>query len=287
MSAAEADRPEPAPEIRAVQEKAAGSSFYAAMRLMPRAEREAMFAIYAFCRAVDDIADDGVGTGGDRHAALDGWRADLEALYAGNTPGLSAFLADPVKAYRLRKDDFLAVIDGMDMDVAEDIRAPTLETLDLYCDRVASAVGRLSIKVFGMDEAPGFELAHHLGRALQLTNILRDLDEDAAIGRLYLPREYLEAAELRDGDPASIISDPAIDSACRRLAALAHDHYAAANRVMRARPKGRIRTPRLMERVYSEILREMEKAGWAPPRRRVSLGKGRLFAIVLANGFLG
>ena len=79
----------------------------------------------------------------------------------------------------------------MDMDVAEDIVAPDLATLDLYCERVASAVGRLSIKVFGMEEGPGFELAHHLGRALQLTNILRDIDEDAGIGRLYLPREYL------------------------------------------------------------------------------------------------
>ena len=94
----------------------------------------------------------------------------------------------------MRREDFHAVIDGMAMDVAADIRAPDLATLDLYCDRVASAVGRLSIKVFGMTETEGFLLAHHLGRALQLTNILRDIDEDAGIGRLYLPRENLEAA---------------------------------------------------------------------------------------------
>ena len=92
------------------------------------------------------------------------------------------------------------MLDGMEMDVAEDIVAPDLATLDLYCDRVASAVGRLSIKVFGMEEGPGFALAHHLGRALQLTNILRDIDEDAAIGRLYLPREYLVAAGLLPPD---------------------------------------------------------------------------------------
>ena len=111
---------------------------------------------------------------------------------AAPVPQQVRFLAPAVARYGLRKQDFLTVLDGMDMDVAEDIVAPDLATLDLYCDRVASAVGRLSIKVFGMDEGPGFELAHHLGRALQLTNILRDLDEDAAIGRLYLPREYLE-----------------------------------------------------------------------------------------------
>ena len=92
--------------------------------------------------------------------------------------------------------------------------------LDIYCDRVASAVGRLSIKVFGMDEGAGFELAHHLGRALQLTNILRDIDEDAAIGRLYLPREYLEEMDCcRQMDPKTIIGKPAIDGVC-----LAHHH---------------------------------------------------------------
>jgi len=183
-------------EIQAVERKAKGSSFYSAMRLMPKAEREAMFAIYAFCRMVDDIADDGVGTREERFAALTAWRRDLGVLYAGGTPVQSTFLKDAVARYRLRQEDFLAIVDGMEMDVHADIVAPELVILDLYCDRVASAVGRLSIKVFGMDEGPGFDLAHHLGRALQLTNILRDLDEDAAIGRLYLAREHLEAAGI-------------------------------------------------------------------------------------------
>jgi squalene synthase HpnD len=287
MSAADSTTGELPPEIRVVQERAAGSSFYSAMRLMPKIEREAMFAIYAFCRAVDDIADDGVGTRLERHEALDRWRADLDALYNGDRPRLTAFLAGAVKRCGLRKEDFFAVIDGMDMDVAEDIRAPDLATLDLYCERVASAVGRLSIKVFGMEEEPGFALAHHLGRALQLTNILRDIDEDAGIGRLYLPREYLENAGIETRDPEIAISDPAIDGACRKVAALAHAHYRDAGLVMLARPRGRIRTPKLMGAVYAEILREMEKAGWAPPRRRVSLGKGKLLRIVLANGLLG
>lgn len=287
MTASEIAQTELAPEIRAVQEKAAGSSFYSAMRLMPRAEREAMFAIYAFCRAVDDIADERLGTRSERHAALDRWRSDLDLLYAAGTPKLSAFLAEATERYRLRKEDFLAVIDGMDMDVAEDIRAPSLAALDLYCDRVASAVGRLSIRVFGMEEKPGFALARHLGRALQLTNILRDLDEDAEIGRLYLPREYLAETGIETRDPKAALSNPAIDIACRKVAALAHEHYREAEVIMHARPNGRIRTPRLMGAVYAEILREMEKAGWAPPRRRVSLGKSKLIRIVLANGLLG
>jgi phytoene synthase len=169
----------------------------------------------------------------------------------------------------------------MAMDVAEDIVAPSLAMLDLYCDRVASAVGRLSIKVFGMDEGPGFELAHHLGRALQLTNILRDIDEDAAIGRLYLPREYLEEMKCCASlDPKAVVMRPEIDGVCRKVAALAHSHYDAADMVLARKPKGRLATPALMGAVYSEILAQSEKAGFAAPRHRVSLGKWRLLTLV-------
>ena len=274
-----------APAARAVQKRASGSSFYMAMRLMPAEERDAMFAIYAFCRKVDDIADDGVGTRAERHERLDGWRRDLRALFAGTVAGQVRFLAPAVKQYGLRLEDFLAVLDGMDMDVAEDIVAPDLATLDLYCDRVASAVGRLSIKVFGMEEGPGFELAHHLGRALQLTNILRDIDEDAGIGRLYLPREYLEEMDCcRQMDPVAIVAKPEIDAVCRKVAALAHQHYDQANRILAAKPKGRIKTPRLMGAVYSEILRLSEAQGFAPPRHRVSMPRGKLLSLVLRQG---
>jgi presqualene diphosphate synthase len=272
------------PEIEAVRHKAAGSSFYAAMRLMPKAERESMFAIYAFCRAVDDIADDGLGSREERRVRLEAWRADIVNLCAGGLPGRAAFLAETVRRYRPRLEDFLAVIDGMDMDVAQDIVAPNLAALDLYCDRVASAVGRLSIKVFGMEEGPGFALAYALGRALQLTNILRDLDEDGAIHRLYLPREYLLEAGLSIGEPAKALADPKIDAVCRRIAELAHAYYRRAAQVMDGRPAGKLAAPRLMGAVYEDILIRMEDAGWRPPRRRVRLSKLRLLEIVWRRG---
>ncbi len=279
--------PEPETVIAAAQQKASNSSFYSAMRLMPRDQREAMFAIYGFCRIVDDIADDGIGTRPERNAELVKWRVDLDELYDGRPPARTEFLVPHIARYGLRKDDFLTVIDGMDMDVAEDIVAPDLKTLDLYCERVASAVGRLSIKVFGMDEAPGFELAHHLGRALQLTNILRDIDEDAAIGRLYLPREYLIQAGITTLDPRAAIADPRIDAVCKTVARDAHKYYAAAAAVLAKRPKGRLATPRLMGAVYEEILRQTEAVGWLPPRTRVSLSKPKLLAIVLRHGLFG
>jgi len=272
------------PDTDAIEKKVAGSSFYSAMRLMPRAERDAMFAIYAFCRAVDDIADDGVGTRAERAERLAAWRRDLDALYQGGAPTLSLFLAPHIEAYGLRKEDFLTVIDGMEMDVDGDIRGPDLATLDLYCDRVASAVGRLSVKVFGMEEGPGFRLAHHLGRALQLTNILRDLDEDAEIGRLYLPQEFLGEAQIPADDPTASIANPAIDEACRAVARIAHRHYEEAAKVLAERPRGQLRAPRVMGAVYSAILAKMEKHGWAPPRTRAKVGKGELLMIVLRHG---
>jgi phytoene synthase len=274
-----------APQAAAAKKKASGSSFYLAMRLMPQAERDAMFAIYAFCRKVDDIADDGIGTREERRRKLDAWRGDIAALYRGEPAGQAQFLGAIVARYGLRQEDFLAILDGMAMDVAEDIVAPSLATLDLYCDRVASAVGRLSIKIFGMEEDPGFSLAHHLGRALQLTNILRDIDEDADIGRLYLPREYLEEMHCCASlDPDAVVARPEIDKVCKKVAALAHVHYDAAKKILAQRPKGRLATPGLMGAVYSEILAESEKAGFQPPRRRVSLSRWRLLTILARVG---
>ncbi|MDB5370077.1 MAG: squalene synthase HpnD [Roseomonas sp.] len=276
-------RPDPA----ALQAQVSGSSFYAAMRLMPKAERAAMFAIYTYCRLVDDIADDGTRPRPVRATELNRWRVDLGALYAGRPAGRATFLAPAVRDFGLRQADFLAVIDGMDMDVAADLRAPDRATLDLYCDRVASAVGRLSTRVFGMPEAPGLELAHQLGRALQLTNILRDLDEDAAIGRLYLPRELLAGAGIATTEPIVAVGDPRVDGVCRALAAEALAHFAAADRVLRSRPPGRLLAPRLMSAVYQTILRDMLARGWAPPRQRVRIGKPRLLWLVLRCSVFG
>jgi squalene synthase HpnD len=273
--------PQAEPDNAALQAQVSKSSFYAAMRIMPKAEREAMFAIYRFCRLVDDIADDGTRGRPQRAAELDAWRRDLEALYDGRPAGRAAFLAPAVQAFDLRQADFMAVIDGMGMDVDADIRAPDLATLDLYCDRVAGAVGRLSTRIFGMEDKPGLELAHELGRALQLANILRDLDEDAAMGRLYLPGELLKQAGIATTDPDAAIGDPRVDGACRALAERALEHFAAADRLMRTKPRGRLLAPKMMEAVYRALLRDMLAQGWAPPRRRVRVGKPRLLWIVM------
>jgi phytoene synthase len=268
------------------EQQATGSSFYAAMRLLPPAERSAMFAIYGFCRVVDDIADEPGPSDEQRRKELGEWRDDLAALYAGSPPPRAVYLSEPVRRFGLKQEDFLAIVDGMEMDVGEPIRGPEYQKLDLYCDRVASAVGRLSVRIFGMDDASGAQLAHHLGRALQLTNILRDLDEDADMGRLYLPAEALDAAGIDTREPHEVVADPRLDVACRWVATKAHEHYAEADKVLKARPAGRIRSPRLMREVYSAILSAMEKAGWSAPRHRISLPKPQLLWIVLRHGLV-
>lgn len=260
---------------------ASGSSFYAGMRILPKAEREAMYAVYGFCRIVDDIADDQLGDRGERMAALDQWRRDLDALYAGHNPGQAVLVAQAVRDFGLQRADFEAVIDGMATDIAQDVRWPTMAELDLYCDRVASAVGRLSVRIFGMEEEAGIALAHHLGRALQFTNILRDIDEDAGIGRVYLPREALVEQGIALLSPAQVAADPRIDKAVRPLVAQAHVHYREAAAILATRPKGHLIAPRLMEVAYARLLRRMERNGWAAPRRRPRTNKLALLGTML------
>ena len=264
---------------------ASGSSFYAAMRILPREQREAMFQIYSFCRQVDDIADS-EGPRGERLAALQQWRDDIDALYQGDPPARLKDYAASVRLFDLKRADFLAIVDGMEMDVPQDIRAPDLATLDLYCDRVASAVGRLSVRVFGLGEGDGILLAHHLGRALQLTNILRDIDEDAAIGRLYLPREGLLDAGITSDDPLKATSDPALPKACAALVERACDHFTQADEVMARNPRRVVRAPRIMSKYYRAILALLVARGFSAPRAPVRVNKVTRLAIVLRYAFI-
>ncbi|MCJ2082929.1 presqualene diphosphate synthase HpnD [Methylobacterium sp. J-090] len=282
MSATATPMPESAP---AEALPAKSSSFYTAMRVLPKDRREAMYAVYAFCRAVDDVADDG-GPAEIRKAELQRWGADIDALYAGRPVPRVQDLVVPVRRYGLLRADFHAVIDGMAMDAFEDIVAPDEVTLDLYCDRVASAVGRLSVRIFGVAEAEGIALAHHEGRALQLTNILRDIDEDAERGRLYLPREKLFAIGLTDPTPRAAIDHPRIGEVCAALAEEAKEHYRQTWAIIARCPRKVTKAPRLMAAAYRLYLDAVLARGWAKPRARVKPGKAALIAVALKHGIV-
>ncbi|KQT86469.1 squalene synthase HpnD [Methylobacterium sp. Leaf469] len=282
MSATATPLPEAAP-VEALPAKS--SSFYTAMRLLPKERREAMYAVYAFCRAVDDVADDG-GPAEIRRAELDRWAADIDALYAGRPVPRVQDLVVPIRRYGLLRADFHAVIDGMAMDAFEDIVAPDEATLDLYCDRVASAVGRLSVRIFGVAEAEGIALAHHEGRALQLTNILRDIDEDAERGRLYLPREKLFAIGLTDPTPQAAIDHPRIGEVCAAVAEEAKEHYRETWAIIARCPRKVTKAPRLMAAAYRLYLDAVLARGWTKPRARVKPAKAALVAVALRHGIV-
>jgi phytoene synthase len=283
----------PAPDDAALREavrrkvEAAGTSFYWAMRLLPADRRHGMYAVYAFCREVDDIADDLAATPDEKQRALVAWHDEVEAIYAGRPRHLVArALSEPVARYAMRRDDFHAVIDGMEMDAAADIRAPDLTTLDLYCGRVAGAVGHLSVHVFGDASADAHAVADSLGRALQLTNILRDLDEDAQRGRLYLPREILERHGIRSAEPIEVLRHPALPAACRDVAAIAQEHFADAERAMARCSRRAMRPAAVMGAFYRATLAALLRSEWRDLGQRVGLSKPQKLWLVLRHGLV-
>ena len=266
--------------------RSSGSSFVSAMRVLSQDKRDAMFAIYAFCRQVDDIADD-PGEETVKRAQLDAWRAEIDALFLGRpTFPIAAALTGPVAAYGLRREDFLAVIAGMEMDAAETLRMADTDELLLYCDRVACAVGRLSNRVFGIDGTAGHELAGALGLALQLTNILRDIHEDALRDRVYLPADLLAAHGIRETDVDSILAHPALPGPCGELADLAQQRFDEAAAIIATCERRAVRPPVIMMKVYHAILRRLLRRGWTRLDQPVRVSKAEKLWIVLRHGLV-
>ncbi len=237
--------------------KKASSSFYWAMRILSKPKRDAMFAVYAFCRAVDDVADGNIEYS-VKQTALKRWRDEVDALYGG-MPKFSIIqaLKKPVADFGLRQEDFIAVIDGMQMDADGPVVAPSAQELDVYCDRVASAVGRLCVCIFGEPGENGMQLAYHQGRALQLTNILRDVDEDAGDGRLYLPRELLEKHGVPFDDPMKVMDYPGFVKVWREVAEQASEHYLETRKALEKCKRHNVRASIIMMEVYERNLKRM------------------------------
>ena len=274
-------------DLRAVEAivRAAGTSFYRGMAVLPPDRKHAMYAIYAFCRIVDDIADE-AGTLAEKRDGLAAWRGYIAGFRAGvaHDP-VTRVLVRAMAAFGLREQDFLDVVDGMQMDAETVIVAPDLATLDLYCDRVAAAVGRLSVRAFGDSSQAADRVAHALGRALQLTNILRDIKEDADRGRVYLPREYLLDASV-PLTPDAVLNSPALPLVCRRLAVLAHGYFAEARAAMTECDHKAMKPARLMAATYAAILSALERDGWRDLSARVGLKKWQKVWILLRYGLV-
>ncbi|MEX2618430.1 MAG: presqualene diphosphate synthase HpnD [Alphaproteobacteria bacterium] len=262
-----------------------GSSFRLGMRVLPSDRRAAMYAIYAFCREVDDIAD-GPGDAAGKLARLAAWRDEVESLYDGRPhfPTAQALL-DPVQAFGLPRAEFLAVIDGMEMDAREAIWGPSYADLFLYCRRVAGAVGMLSIHAFGETRPPAPDLAVSLGNALQLTNILRDVHEDALAGRLYLPRELLDKHGVTATTASELLADPAVARVCADLAEVAREAFTVSAYLMQRLDRRRIRPAILMMAVYRQTLEMLRRRGWNRLDEPVGLSRWAKIRLVLRHSF--
>lgn len=276
--------------VRAVV-KRSGTSFGPGMAILSAPQRQAMHAIYAFCREVDDIADDEGIAPPTRLERLQQWRDEITALYASGPNWLTTLaLEQPIRDFDLPEQEFVMMIEGMEMDAREEMLAPTREQLAAYTRRVAGAVGMLSMRVFGPRGAVADDFALKLGDAFQLTNILRDVAEDAERGRLYLPREYLERHDVPV--PATPVDLPAtlkhagLGQVCRDLGEEAAALYAECAALAQQLDAAAIRPARVMWRVYEAYLVAMRAAGWQRPLERVRFSPWRKLWLA-AGGLIG
>ncbi len=254
------------------QEKAAqsGSSFYYSFLFLPKARREAITALYAFCREVDDIADECSDTALAR-TKLEWWRVELARTFAGEpSHPVSQALLPAIRAYDLAQEQFEEIIDGMEMDL-QHVRYADFKALQLYCYRVAAVVGQLAAAIFGYSERKTLKYAHDLGLAFQLTNIIRDVGEDARRNRIYLPQDELAQFGVRESDMLAGHSSPAFRALMAHQVARARTFYQQALQELPASDRRSQRTGLVMAAIYQTLLNEIENDGYPVLDRRISL----------------
>ncbi|HEV8584969.1 MAG TPA: presqualene diphosphate synthase HpnD [Methylomirabilota bacterium] len=267
------------------------SNFYYAFLVLPRPRREALYAVYAFCRTVDDIADLGTDAAAQR-AGLAAWRRDIARCYEeGPAPEhpIARQLATAVKAFGLPRAALEAIVEGCEMDLQQSAYE-TFEDLAPYCYRVASAVGLCCIEVFGYTDPRAREYAVNLGMALQLTNIIRDVGADAGQGRIYVPQQDLKAFGVSAEDLKRGRHGDAFVRLMTHQAARAREHYAKAWAAFPAADARSLVPAEIMGRIYYALLEEIEARRFAVFGDRVTLSAGRKAAIAVRcwmRGVLG
>ena len=258
------------------------SNFYYAFLALPRARRDALYAVYAFCRTVDDVADLGRDPVTQR-AQLADWRTDVARCFEpGPAPAhpIARQLAAAVRAYPIPRAALEAIIEGCEMDLAR-VRFERAEDLYPYCHRVASAVGLCCIEIFGYTDPRAREYAVHLGTALQLTNIIRDVGADAREGRVYVPRQDLEAFGLGEDDLVKGRYDERFVRLMEHQAARARQFYAAAAAAYPAADARSLVAAEIMGRIYHALLREIERRQFRVFDGRIRVSNPRKITLAL------
>lgn len=264
--------------------KRAGTSFFWGMRRLEPARRRGVFAVYAFCRDVDDIADGDLPLD-QKIMLLAAWREEVDRIFYGTAVHpISQTIIESLKSFQLQRQDFIDVIDGMEMDAHPRVRIKDLAELELYCDRVACAVGRLCVPVFGLKQDEGIELSRALGLALQLTNILRDITEDAERDRVYLPADMLAAAGAEGQGIEDVITAPRLSEVCAKLATRAGNYFDHARMIADAADPDAARPAVMMMEVYHRVYLRLLKRGWNDLDQDVGLSKFSKILIAIRYG---
>jgi phytoene synthase len=247
----------------------ASSNFYYAFMLLPRRRRCALYSVYAFCRFVDDIADDG----GLKNAAamLARWRQELDSVFGGTpTRAISRALSESVRRFNIPRRYFDEVIDGVEMDLSQR-RYATFASLCLYCRRVASAVGLISIEIFGYRNQSARVYAERLGIACQLTNIIRDVSEDAARGRIYLPLEDLERFDVSESEILNSAYTPRFRQLIEFEAQRAREYYRKAEEALADEDRASMLAAEGMRLIYASLLERIARADYQVFEQRMRL----------------
>lgn len=267
--------------------KKSGTSFFWSMRLLPVGKRNAMYTIYAFFRHIDDIVD-GDKDMDEKLDLLDAWREEINNIYDKKTPvtEIGRKIYKNCMRFKLPKQEFVRMIDSISMDLPNPMQAPSIEEFYKYCRGVAGVPGSLSLRIFGCDDEKLIEdLSFTLGTALQTTNILRDVKEDAQANRLYIPKDFLEKAEIKTTDPLSVVVDKNLSKAREELAKIASANYEKAYELIKQLDKKTARSVLMIANIYKRYFDIMQNRGWEIISPKPQLSKTKKLGIALRAFF--
>jgi phytoene synthase len=264
-----------------------GSSFHYSFGLLPHDQRRGIEAVYAFCRAIDDVVDDEPIDPVRAAATLSTYREEVARCYGGS-PSLPVTrgLQEWIERFHIPRQPLLDLLAGVEMDL-HTVRFDTFDDLKVYCRRVASAVGLICLSIFGCRHAGSHDYAIDLGIALQLTNILRDLKGDAARGRIYIPRDEMASFGYTEDDLIRGERGEAFLALMRHQAERARQYFAAAARALPAEERPRLLAAEVMAAIYRRLLARIEADGFRVFDRRIAVPRITQFAVALRARALG
>ncbi len=267
--------------------KKSGTSFFWSMRLLPIGKRNAMYTIYAFFRHIDDIVD-GDKDINEKLELIEAWRQELDNIYDKKAPAteIGRKIYKNCMRFKLPKSEFVRMIDSITMDLPNPVQAPSIEQFNKYCRGVAGVPGSLSLRIFGVEDEKLIEqLSTTLGNALQITNILRDVKEDAQADRLYIPREYLDKAGIDATDPLTVVVNKNLAIAREELAKVAAQNYADAYELIKKLDKKTARPVLMIANIYKRYFDIMQNRGWEIISPKPYISKWKKLGIALQTFF--